>query len=314
MIGLISVIMPVYNSSEFLAEAIESVLHQTYTNWELVIVDDGSQDSSYAIAQEYQHADKRIVLHQQENSGPSSARNTAVTMAKGELIAMLDPDDVMLPTRLQEQIDFLRKHSDVSVVSCLCNYVDRNNRVLGTNYTDILTVEDCKKYVNENKIVFCLHSGATLYREAFLKVGSYKEDVFYTQDLDLWNRLVEAGYYLVVIPKILVNYRIHGSSVMSTKYLKIPYEYYWIVDSTYRRRQGKKELDYRAYLQELNKEPFRYRLRIKRKIYYKYFYRTAGLMYAERKFLKFLINITGAFLLNPLYVFHKISKEKLYES
>lgn len=311
---LVSVIMPVYNSKEFLAEAIESVLEQTYPNWELVIVDDGSPDSSYEIAEKYQQKDSRIVLHKQKNGGPSSARNTAVDMAKGELIAMLDPDDVMFPSRLQEQVDFLHEHPEVSIVSCLCNYVNRHNKTLGTNYTDILTVEDCHRYIKENKIVFCLHSGATLYKDAFLNVGGYKEDIFYTQDLDLWNRLVESGYDLVVMPKILVNYRIHGSSIMSTQYLKIPYEFYWVRDTTYRRRSGRPELEYSEYLKVLEKEPFMNRLRLKRSVYYKYFYRTAGLMYAEKKYLNFLISITGAFLLNPLYVFQKLTKEKLFES
>lgn len=311
---LVSVVMPVYNSQEFLEEAIESVLEQTYTNWELIIVDDGSPDSSYEIAEKYQQKDTRIVLHKQKNGGPSSARNTAVSLAKGELIAMLDPDDVMFPNRLQEQVEFLDQYPEVSIVSCLCNYVDRNNRILGTNYTDILTIEDCHRYLRENKIIFCLHSGATMYREAFLKVGGYKEEVFYTQDLDLWNRMAETGYNLVVTPKILVNYRIHGGSIMSTKYLKIPYEYYWIVDSTYKRRKGKEELDYETFLKELHKKSFKYRMSIKRKVFYKYFYRNAGLMYAEKKPLKFLINIAAAFLLNPIYVFHKVTKEKLFES
>lgn len=105
---LVSVIMPSYNCEKFIAESIESVQAQTYTNWELLIVDDRSTDSSMQIAQEYASKDKRIKVFQNfENSGAAISRNYALRESKGKWIAFLDSDDLWLPEKLEKQINFM---------------------------------------------------------------------------------------------------------------------------------------------------------------------------------------------------------------
>lgn len=108
MNGLVSIIMPTYNSKKFLLESIDSVLNQDYTSWELIIVDDCSSDSSYDIAQEFSQIDSRIrSLRLDKNSGAAAARNLGISESNGRFIAFLDSDDVWLPDKLRKQIFFM---------------------------------------------------------------------------------------------------------------------------------------------------------------------------------------------------------------
>ena len=109
--GLVSIVTPTYNCGPFIAETIESVLAQTYDNWEMIIVDDCSKDDTAKIVEPYLKRDKRIRYHcLDRNSGAAIARNWALKDAKGEWIAFLDSDDLWLPTKLEHQLDFMTKN------------------------------------------------------------------------------------------------------------------------------------------------------------------------------------------------------------
>lgn len=133
--GLVSVVMPVHNSARFLREAIESVLDQTYQNWELLIVDDASKDDSLSIAHEYEKKDTRIrvLLNERPNGIPSAPRNIGIRAARGRFIAFLDSDDIFFPWKLEQQLP-LFEEEDVTVV--YANYEkmkengQRNNRIV----------------------------------------------------------------------------------------------------------------------------------------------------------------------------------------
>ena len=114
---LVSVVMPVYNGERYLAEAIESILGQTFTDFELLIVDDGSIDSSPAIARAYAERDSRIRIFQLErNMGKADARNVGCFAAKGDYIAAMDCDDISLPLRLEKQVNFLETNPGIGIV------------------------------------------------------------------------------------------------------------------------------------------------------------------------------------------------------
>ncbi|MGB1104680.1 MAG: glycosyltransferase family 2 protein [Crocinitomicaceae bacterium] len=107
---LISIIVPVYNTEKYIDETIQSVVDQTYENWELILVDDGSIDHSKDIITEWTKKDNRIHYHYKENGGQASARNLGIALSKGAYIAFLDADDLYLPERLSSQIADLEKH------------------------------------------------------------------------------------------------------------------------------------------------------------------------------------------------------------
>lgn len=114
--NLVSIIIPVYNAEQFLTETIESAINQTYRNWEIVIVNDGSTDKSAGIIEDYVTKDVRISAIHQHNQGVSVARNNGMLMAKGDFIALLDADDVWLPSYLEEKIGSLHKNSSIDFV------------------------------------------------------------------------------------------------------------------------------------------------------------------------------------------------------
>ena len=124
---LVSVVMPVFNGEKYLAEAIESILSQTFTDFELLIVDDGSRDCSAAIIRGYEKRDERIRFFQLEcNSGTAVARNHAVAASIGTYITYMDCDDVCLPERLQKQVDFLQSNCDIGGVGTHAKAVSEN--------------------------------------------------------------------------------------------------------------------------------------------------------------------------------------------
>ena len=131
---LISVVMPTYNSIRFIRESIESILNQTFVDFELIIIDDGSTDGSSEIIADYKKYDNRIyVCTNPKNLGIVASLNRGLSCARGQYIARMDSDDISYPTRFQKQIDFLDKYSDVGILGGAVQYIDSDGKTLGMN-------------------------------------------------------------------------------------------------------------------------------------------------------------------------------------
>lgn len=129
---LVSIVMPVYNAGLFLREALESVLGQTYQIFELICVDDGSTDNSLSILRQYAALDKRIkVYRNRKNKGVSETANLAISKIRGEYLARMDADDVMLPNRLEKQVFYLQKYSEVVALGGQCQLINEKGEVIG---------------------------------------------------------------------------------------------------------------------------------------------------------------------------------------
>lgn len=127
MKGLVSVIIPVYNVEEYLRKCLDSVINQTYTNLEIICIDDGTQDNCGAILDEYAQKDSRIIVIHQENAGVAAARNQGLDIAKGEYIAFVDPDDWVEPECYETMVKQMEENPDVDLVSCNFNIIDNIN-------------------------------------------------------------------------------------------------------------------------------------------------------------------------------------------
>src|SRR3989344_7971206 len=129
---LVSIVMPVYNAGDFLVEAVKSILNQTYKNFEFIIVDDASTDSSYSILKQYARKDKRIKLfNNTKNKGISISVKLAISKAKGEFIARMDADDISFPQRLEKQVEYLQKHLQTVAIGTQCLLIDKNGEIIG---------------------------------------------------------------------------------------------------------------------------------------------------------------------------------------
>lgn len=307
---LVSVLMSVYNSEIFLVEAIESVLNQTYKDFEFIIIDDGSKDNSLAIAKKYQQQDARIVIDSHENMGLGNSLNRAMKIAKGEWIARMDADDIMLPNRLEEQLKHLSVHPEIDVMSCWAYYINSKGNNIGKliHPQDLNTIEDNKRYLLENKIVHILHPGAVMRKEAVLSIGGYKP-IVPSQDIELWNRLIENNFIIVCLPQILMKYRLHSSSVTTTNYVKALNYDEWIGVCMKLRRAGKPEISFESFQKEIQAKPFFTRFHRWRKLYANYMYRNAAFLYGNRKYFGFVINVLCSFVLDPQKIIGRLARQ-----
>jgi len=206
----VSVVMSVYNGEEYIKETINSILDQTFQNFEFIIIDDGSRDNTSEILKEYKKKDKRIkVITLAENLGLTKALNKGIKAASGEYIARIDCGDIALPERLKVQVQFLDDHQDISAVGSWANIIDKDGKVTAqlkypTSYEDIRRV-----ILAYNPFI---HPSLMFRREVFEKIGLYNESLRYAQDYDLMLRIV-AKLKAVNLPKVLLNYRVIDESI-----------------------------------------------------------------------------------------------------
>lgn len=200
----VSVIMPAYNGAATIAESIESVLAQTYTDWELIICDDCSTDNTYEIASVYTKRHPNIkLLRNEKNLGPGAARNHCIRHACGEYLAIMDCDDLSDPKRFEKQVVFLDAHPEYALVSVWAVMFDKDGVWRTLRYP--LTP-------SKNKVAFIsqfLYGGTLLKRSVVDEVGGYREGRDYAvgEDHDLFVRIYAAGHVGYNIPEVLLHYR-----------------------------------------------------------------------------------------------------------
>jgi len=204
MIPRISVIMSVYNAERHLADAIRSIINQTFTDFEFLIVDDGSRDSSAAIMDAFAVSDPRIRVIRQENRGLIVSLNRMLDEARAPLIARMDADDISLPNRFERQIAFLGEHPDYGVVGTNTHDMDENGVIYECfdlhplDHPSIVTAI-------ERRSPIC-HPSVLMRRAAVLAVGGYRLPYIHCEDYDLWLRLLNRTR-LANLPDRLLLYR-----------------------------------------------------------------------------------------------------------
>lgn len=203
----ISVVMSVYNGERYLREAVESILNQSFSNFEFIIVDDGSTDDSVAILSSF--SDRRIRLLRQNNKGLATALNSGINLARGKYIARMDADDVSLSLRFELQYKFLERHPKCIVVGSNANIVDRNGKYI---YTSSMPL-DWESIRSRLPLSPFYHSSTMFQKEYFDRYGGYYEKIrHHFEDLILWNKMAQLGE-LWNIGEPLIDYRLVPSSI-----------------------------------------------------------------------------------------------------
>lgn len=189
----ISVIMGIYNCSDTLEEAIESLLNQTYSDYEIIMCDDGSSDETYEKAKEYEHKypNKIRVLKNEFNLGLNKTLNRCLKEAKGEYIARMDGDDISLPERFQKEVDFLDRHPEFAIVSSPMIYFGENG-----DWKSGKAIEYPKKKDFIKHSPFFCHAPCMVRKEAYEAVKGYSEDprTLRFEDCHLWYKMYSKGY------------------------------------------------------------------------------------------------------------------------
>jgi glycosyltransferase involved in cell wall biosynthesis len=212
----VSVIIPAHNSAAYLPETIRSVKAQTYTSWEIVAVDDGSSDETWSVLSA---AGERVrAFRNHAPRGPAAARNRALAEADGELVVFLDADDLLLPEYLDEQVACLdsarREGRRVGIVTCDAYVLEEQER---TEHTYLEGVRDARRPITLERVLERnpIYISSLVPAEAGRAVGWFDEELFGTEDFDLWLKILERGYEAVLNPKPLATYRRRTGSVSS---------------------------------------------------------------------------------------------------
>lgn len=229
----VTVLMPVYNADRFVAQTIDSVLAQTFRDFEFLIINDGSTDRTPEILQDYARRDDRIRLISRPNTGYVIALNEGLELARGELVARIDADDLADPRRLELQLARMRHEPDLVALGSNAYAMDENGRMLG-DYCVPLTHEEIE--ASHLRGSSTIHHPAVMLRPAAVKrVGGYRREFMPCEDFDLWLRLGEVGR-LANLPEKLLTKRLFVGSAVTSNLAKQEKLVKQIVEETWRRR------------------------------------------------------------------------------
>jgi len=213
---LVSVLLPVYNAERYLAEAVESILNQSFSDFELLITDDGSTDSSLQILQSYATQDPRIRLKSRANRGLIFTLNEMLAEAQGELLARMDADDIATPERLALQTEFLQSHPDVVCLGGAFDLIDAQGRCVQWIPMPEQNAEIQQLLLMGRTIIN--HPCALIRRTALQQIGGYDPQMPTVEDLDMLLKLGEIGQ-LANLSATVLQYRFHLESVSAQNIL-----------------------------------------------------------------------------------------------
>ena len=236
----VSVMMPTYNVEKYVSQAIDSVVEQTYQDWELIIVDDGSTDGTAKILAEYAKKDSRIKVQYMAHGGRGKARNRCLELCQGKYVAVCDSDDISCPGRFKKQVNFLEQNPDIGVVSSyVCSFtiepVFEPSKILtwSSNSEDI-------SYAFRKHKMRIYNCAAMIRASLFKKYGSYDEELIRSQDYAWFRKLSLSGIRFLTLPEVLLFYR-QRTFVPNRKYYIEALKYHYFAD--YRLAGGQGSLD-----------------------------------------------------------------------
>lgn len=212
----VSFLMPVYNPGRYLAEALESLLAQTFADFEVIAVDDGSTDGSLATLRRFAAKDDRIKILSRPNTGIVGALNDGLAVAQGEFIARMDADDAALPHRLELQLAYLESHPELVAAGSSVVMIDPAGRPLKEfqAQTDPAII---RQGLVEATGIGIIHPTLLVRRDVLQRIGGYREPYKLVEDFDLFLRLLDQGE-LGNVPEPLLRYRQHPASTNATRY------------------------------------------------------------------------------------------------
>jgi glycosyltransferase involved in cell wall biosynthesis len=216
---LISIVTPVFNSSKFISETIESVLAQTYQNWEMIIVDDCSTDETFEIVLKYAKKDQRVLVFRMEyNSGSALCRNKAIELSQGMYLAFLDSDDLWKPEKLEKQLQFMQEN-DCDFSFTEYEHIDEEGKLLGIKARTI------KKLTYQKLLVHCFVGCMTVMYRQDINNKIYGYNILKRNDYALFLRVMKISKNAMGISEILAKYRIRKNSLSRNKLKLIKYNF-----------------------------------------------------------------------------------------
>lgn len=216
----VSIITPTYNCARFIGETIESVINQTYTNWEMIIVDDCSKDNTEEVVKQYSQSDKRIkYIKLEQNSGAAIARNKAMELATGKYMAFLDSDDIWTNDKIDKQIKFMEENN----YNIACTKYEQIDEI-GQSLNKVIKV---KNKVDYNGVLLTCPVGNSTVMYNVEKLGKFEvPNIRKRNDDALWLQMLKKEKYIYGMNDVLMRYRIRSNSISSNKIDLVKYHWY----------------------------------------------------------------------------------------
>lgn len=309
---LLTVVMSVLNGERYLEAAVDSILNQEFSDFEFLIVDNASTDSTPTILARFSKSDHRIKIIKNQNTLPLvSSRHMAIEKARGDWVALMDADDICEPSRLKRQVEVITQHGDnLGAVGTWARYINADGDFLGNMTMEPTTFDKFEEMYKSDEAIALVDPSSVIHRSTFLEIGGYRPEYTPAGDIDLWYRIAETGKKIIVIPDFLMRYRIHSGAGSVQKTMLQRHRTHFINYNMRRRRTGQDEISLETFEQEVWSRPA-YRLPRLRNDWAMSLYKRAGLSYGERKLIPFVTNLVGAALVKPSFVAKRLINQKL---
>lgn len=307
----LTVAMPAYNAERYIGRAIESILNQTFTDLELVIVEDQSTDDTWRIINEYAARDDRIrVFRNEVNSGAAASSNRAIAEARAPLIAGMDADDISLPHRFETQLAMLRQHPEIAVVGSFVSHTNEADEVLSLSRTGPASISEFEKLRRKGKPTMVFGGTAMYTKDVFDKVGGFDSRLRAAADIELCDRMAEYGP-IIAIPEPLLLYRVYSSSNVMLRFREGRLTHRFLEARRAARLAGESLPTREEYAAAEENLSWWRRLNIRRDDFSQYWYRQGGLAFADGRKVR-----TGLFLLmagvaGPIHAVRRIWDQRL---
>lgn len=299
---LFSVVIPSYNSELYLRDAIESVLRQDYTCFELIVVDDGSTDASRSLATDltkYQSF-SRVIL--QENGGVAKAMNRGIEAARGEWIVVMHSDDIMFPTRLSTLARSIADADEkIGIVTANVELIGERGDRLGAAGPDLPSNPFFLDAQNDDSVIGGLYHTA-LRKKVLEEVGGYAPDCRVNEDVELYNKILELGYGVLALPEVLMKYRIHSGAASDAKARELMVHWRFLKSQIRRRRAGEDVPTWDDFQRQRVERPWFIKLDEWRKDTAKIYYRRAAGALSGRQWVAVIIASAISLILQPRYI------------
>jgi glycosyltransferase involved in cell wall biosynthesis len=300
----VSVIMAVYNAEQYLAEAIKSVLHQTHTDFEFIIVDDGSTDRTPEIIDWYAARDERIRVISQANMDQPASLNRALAAASNDWVAVMDADDKCMPHRLETQLRALQREPSVRVLGSYARRLDEQGRswgIWGIRTVKPKSLTEYHKLIKRNELMSLVHPSVMMHRSTILAFGGYDTSFGPAADTELWSRVSEKCV-VMSLPEPLIYYRVHSGSMTMRRFFEQRLMLRWLQARQHARRHRLPPPSLDEYRRSLGSRFALRRLRCVRQDWGSYLEMRSTLAWYRGHHLRALLIRAAASVLIPLQV------------
>jgi glycosyltransferase involved in cell wall biosynthesis len=302
---LLSVVIPAYNAEKYIENSIRSVLLQSEEQFQLVIINDGSTDSTLEICNQLAEEDARIEIYSQLNAGAGSAMNFGISKSRGDWVIVMHADDIMLPNRL-ERIRSAANDSleEIGIITAGVHLIGENGKYIGKAKPSLPMNPFFLNETNLDFIIGGLYHTAIRSR-CLHEVGGYSADCRFNEDVELYNRIAESGFGIKILPEYLMEYRIHEDSASNSKARELMLHWRYLKQNIRLRRKGESIPTWNEFINTRLAVPIIERLNQWRKDLAKIEYRRAAGCLSGTKRLKAIYHAIISFTLQPSYIYNR---------